>query len=286
MAERRGLCAICPACLRTLDRDLVVSGCNHVFHRACLDGLRGGCPKCGDAAVKERTQTLYGVSFGACAGPSSAAPAVDIGGDSDDDVIVDTVEARTSREVTKILQLERLVRSRRLELEEKRRELAQQKERQEQEQQKRDSQVEETKRLAAQRLSQQQELEAARLRCASLQEELNRLRLRDTIHDYQELRQSAGDEAALQFLTTMVSTVQDPSKVIADMTRLRGHYRKQMTDSLKETSAAKQQLSKVRRELEEHRREAERLEAELERAGAAPADRSRSPAADGRPPRG
>ncbi|CAK0842948.1 unnamed protein product [Prorocentrum cordatum] len=289
MAERRGLCAVCPACLRPLDSDLVASGCNHVFHRACLaDAGLKQCPKCGDAAFKERTQTLYSVSFGACgdcAGPGSAAPAVGVVDDSDDDVIVDTVEARISREVTQILQLERSVKSQRRELDDKQRELAQQKEQLEQQEQKRASRVQDTKRLAAQRLSQQQELETARLKCQSLQEELNRLRLRDTILDYTDLRRSSGDESALQFLTTMVSTVQDPSKVIVDMTRLRGHYRTHMTKWLKETGAAKQQLSKVRRELEEQKRAAAEAEARLERTGGAPADRSRSPAAGGRLPR-
>jgi len=256
----RQLCAVCPACCKCLDGDVAVSSCDHVFHRACL--LNGGltsCPTCGDPIVRERVQALYGVHFGAGAGQGGAAALAEAAagwaGDGDDDVVVDSAEARIAREVAQIIRLREAVRQREEALEYR-----------EIQEQKKLKATQATKKLENQRASQEQELESSRRRYEDQLEELNRMRLRDTVLDYSERLRRDGEKPALEYLLKMVKIVQEPSKVIVDINRLREHHRRQFCDWLRESGNAKQQLSKARRELEETKRAAAELEAKLGRS--------------------
>lgn len=278
------MCAVCPACCKILDGDVVVSSCDHVFHRACLldaDGnpVLNSCPTCGDPVVRHRVQALYGVCFGAGADSGAAKLAEASAGctvDCDSDVVVDSADARIAMEVAEMSRLQESVRQREEQLELKRQEVQVQLEYMEHQVQKRQKAEHATKRLEDKRVSQQQEMTNARLRYESQLEELNKLRLRDTVLDYSERLRREGQESGLDYLLKMVKIVSDPSKVIVDINRLRAHHRKQFSEWLRESGTAKQQLFKVRQELEETKRATAELKAKLQRAGGGAADRGGS----------
>merc|ERR1712232_271671 len=60
MVEKR---PYCPACFRALSGQLVVSRCNHVFHRDCLPPVDGLCPKCQAPDAGQDALDIFGVNF-------------------------------------------------------------------------------------------------------------------------------------------------------------------------------------------------------------------------------
>jgi len=255
---------LCTACQQPLLKGtIVLSRCNHVFHRACLDDASlVRCPKCSESLEEGKGQCLelYGVGFGDCSGRAAAKVAAERAKFASD------ADARqVAVEVEKICTLRDGLRRRREELEKKKAELAVTQEECDKQREK----LRAVQRTAAKREAEKAkvlaDLEKAKRDQVALLEQVEQIRQRDTTLDYWDILRNKTPGEALSCLTKMVGMVPEPWRILTEVARLRDHCRDLLAKRQKVAAAAKQRETRARHEHSERQRKVSELESRLER---------------------
>jgi len=251
---------VCPACHGVLREDLVVSKCNHVFHRECLRSVAVKCPKCDMEDIGgEEAIPLYGLSFGE---ERQTRGDLDSSGTSSENV-EESNEAE--KVIPKILHTERKISvlSKELATLKEKVEKVQHEEEQFRRQLVRAETAMAHKDKEFQTLK--DELESQKSSHVRLLEQANRIRDRDAILEYLEIRTTKGDDQALQFIMTMGTSMLDPAPLLTEMTRLRDFYRASRTKNQRDAAIARQNELRIQREIEERQQKVDELKKKLER---------------------
>lgn len=248
MSEER---PICPACCRPLNRDLVASGCNHVFHRSCLPEPGKKCVQCGDVHSAEDSLDLFGVSFGEALDPGAAALAAKIaeaecGVNGDQAAVAKAQRLRTAASML----------ARQDEVKELRKALAEQKallEAAKQSLLEQTKELDEVKKLHRKSVSDlsktKQDLTREEEYGENLLVKIDFARQAGTVHEYWDKVKSGNEEAGLKFLSTMVSLAPAPARTLAEVSRLHALVRENLDRERKEADAAGRRFQQGRREL-------------------------------------
>merc|ERR1712039_528462 len=109
------------------------------------------------------------------------------------------------------------------------------------------------------------ELESCKEEEAQLLEKMNRIRQRDTVIEYTENLKTKSDAESLKYLTTMVSTVEEPWRILVEIARLRDFHRAQLDSYAKERAASQKKERELRQARAEHERTIAELQKELGR---------------------
>eukprot|EP00928_Gymnodinium_smaydae_P083452 TRINITY_DN66693_c0_g1_i1.p1 TRINITY_DN66693_c0_g1~~TRINITY_DN66693_c0_g1_i1.p1 ORF type:complete len:330 (-),score=57.37 TRINITY_DN66693_c0_g1_i1:264-1208(-) len=256
--------AICSHCRRPLCGSIVVSRCNHVFHRECLSDPNATCKKCGASGLGENSLDLYGVEFNdrlIITRRSSSASVnqgvVDLDDDDDGD------DENALMELVMLRDRVQQLRQSLADAQEKKAAV--------------DSEVErQAKRCAlAEKIVAKQETErnaaAADVekwehKYTELLEQIQRGRQRDAAIEYREmLKGGKADADALAFLTKTLSFHPDPAQLLTEIRRLRDHHREKVQRLQRRVHALNQDNARLRRELDDKQRRVESTKRKLQR---------------------
>jgi len=231
-----------------------------VFHRECLGIVAAKCPKCDMEDIGgEEAIPLYGLSFGE---ESQTRGNLDSSGTSSENVD----ESNEPKKIMqKILHTERKINVLSKELAN----LNEKVERVRQEEDQFRRRLLRAEKAMAHKDKEFQtltdELETQKSSHASLLEQANRIRDRDAILEYLEIRKTKGDDQALQFIMTMGTSMLDPAPLLTEIARLRTFYRASRTKSQRDAAIARQNELRVQREIEECQQKVDALKTKLER---------------------
>lgn len=258
------LCALCPACRRLLDGDLVASKCNHVFHRKCLSEALEACPKCNQQEVWKAPLDLYGVCFDESGDPGAAAVAAALfaggtcGGNAE--------EGEAAKVIAEVCALRDDIRKRQRELEDLNERVAEARAQAE----KQLGKLRTAERAASKRHSDLSQLESDIAKFnqehASLTAQMDQIRQRDTVLEYLEVLRGRSEADALMFLTKMVSMVSEPWKVLVEVARLRDDSRAKLDKWKKDSVVAVRREREARAVIADRERKVAQLQKELEKA--------------------
>mmetsp|Transcript_42643 Transcript_42643/g.99387 ORF Transcript_42643/g.99387 Transcript_42643/m.99387 type:complete len:293 (+) Transcript_42643:14-892(+) len=292
MAELRALCS---GCRQTLSGPLVANTCNHVFHRDCLHAA-STCRQCSKKICHEKALSLYNLSFADGDGDARVMTAVaelKRKRESREDVVASEDELEDEDLETEALALQDAGSSQcgtpttednavkeAAELVLLRQKLSELRDRVQTAKSSREKAVEyreqqQSRFRTVQHAVEKQEADVAKIKAGvknayqerdKISEQLQKVSLRDAVVEYwQVLRESPAK--ALETLTTYVSLVPDPARVMTEVARLRDNQRKLADQDLAEASRADQRYKKARREIEELEKTAKALREELDAAG-------------------
>lgn len=230
----------CPACCKLLDGPLILSRCNHVFHRDCLQAEDAPCPKCQQVDAGKHSLELFGLGLGDAGktpGTSNLSPG-----------------AREA--ASEVLLLKRQVEEQQRAAEELRARLEDAKDITEKQRVK----LQEVEKDRAKRKQAYDkliaELDKHKTKKDVLYEQACRSREQSITADYVEKLQKSKDKGAdaLAFLTTMVSFATDPGTLLTEMSRLRDHHRGRVAKLQRDNVKASPLEARVRREIAEANR--------------------------------
>lgn len=275
---------ICPVCRKLLDTKLVVSRCNHVFHRDCLPGRNEPCPQCDEPDAGKCTLDLYGVSFGDASDPGAATLAARLAADrsrgtavsssatvvdlDNNETQVDSEDTPTvTDEVAKLCADRDAVRELKRRLEELKARVETAGQEEILQHMKRQTVEEQANKREAEREKVSSELAKCEEEEKGLLERMNEIRQRDTVLEYADLLKTKTDAEALKYLTTMVNVVQEPWRILVEVARLRDFHRAQLDGWAKDRASCSRQHREARSHLEGHVRKVAELQKELERGG-------------------
>ncbi|CAJ1331809.1 unnamed protein product [Effrenium voratum] len=268
MSNLRGLCA---GCRSPLTGALLASGCNHVFHKACfVEGA--SCGRCN--ATLTNALSLYNLHFEELEGHAADVMAAAAKQKASLEGLVDAEEAlfeceplgedATAEVATihlmreRVENLEQQVEEADAKLQAGRARLVRQQTRlraQQKVEQKREASVESLRR----------EIQNLVAKKEQMARNLNELRQRDAILDYNDLMKQGKNDEALHLLNVIVSMNPKPWMTLTQVSRLRDYYRKQCDHYEKEIAKADQREKRARRELEELQRTRKELQGQLKR---------------------
>lgn len=244
MVEKR---PYCPACCRALSGQLVLSRCNHVFHRDCLPPVDGLCPKCHEPDAGQNALDIFGVSFKSKGDSGAHASAA-------------------SSEISKVVSLRRDVEEQKAEVEALKTSLEQAKQYAEKQEQKlavvkKSHAAKEEKLRAA-----SSNLDSLRHKHEHLLDLMRRKREEVEFSEYiDSLASDGSSEEALERITLMIEMAIDPAPLLVEMARLREYYRTSTTKMQSQCTKLSQNESRDRREIVEKQRVLGELKRKLEK---------------------
>jgi len=253
--------ALCTACCKPLNGDLVASACNHVFHRRCLSEDLKECPKCRREDVSKSPLLLFGVNF-------------DEGRDSDSAAVVAALYVGTAgcvdveeSEVVKFVAEICTGRAARQRHQQELADLHEQVSVQCAEAKKQHDKHQQAKRVSTKRSTERAQLEAqiksSTQEHESLTAKMHQLRQRDTVLEYVDWLRNRSNAEALTFLTRMVDLVGEPWKILVEIARLRDDMRTKLDKFQRDSMAQIRRERELSSLLAERERRVSHLQKEL-----------------------
>lgn len=230
----------------------MASGCNVVFHRACLAASGKTCPKCNEEHDAKSTLALFGANFGGRSLDIAAAASRSAEGGTSVDEEEDAV-ARVAafRSAAKLMERRQELQELQASLKEKLEVLAGAR---------KTNDRSEEKVTEMQKAARKQDRELAELQKKREEEEvkyqkciegLNLMRVRGTAFEYWEKIKANQEGEALKFLNTMVGVGGHSWRILTEVNRLQAHMKKQLERERKEAAAASAKLQVARHQLED-----------------------------------
>mmetsp|Transcript_22622 Transcript_22622/g.59780 ORF Transcript_22622/g.59780 Transcript_22622/m.59780 type:complete len:308 (-) Transcript_22622:57-980(-) len=257
MYEQR---AVCSACKLPLGGDLAASACNHVFHRRCLaaEDLKE-CPRCSGPLCPGGAFKLFGMSFGKGKDLGDAAMAARIQAA----VAAGETLGEGMRTVTQILALRAEVQDQQDAVQEAEARRTTLLEGVKAQQDKLDGAERKEAKVVEERLRVDAQLAARKEQHRSLCVQADQHRQRDAVLEYWNHLISKSAEESLGYLTRFVGMVSDPAKTLAEVGKLRDHYRSKLATWQKEGTTSAQRLKVARAAIVETQRKVDELQREL-----------------------
>jgi len=243
----------CPACHKLLDGPLVVSRCNHVFHRDCLPAEDAPCPKCQQPDAGKNALELFGLGLGD--GGSSDMPATNL-----------PPGAREA--AVELVMLERKVADQRRVAEGCRQRLEDAKVATENQGVKLKEAGKAGALLKQRYDSARAELSKLKANHATLYEQACRSREQSVVAEYLEMVHNSKDSGAdaANFLCKIATATFDAAPLLTEMTRLRDHHRARVNKLQREHVQMSQREARNRREIVEVSRAVAEYQRKLQRS--------------------
>mmetsp|Transcript_143395 Transcript_143395/g.357256 ORF Transcript_143395/g.357256 Transcript_143395/m.357256 type:complete len:277 (+) Transcript_143395:100-930(+) len=249
---------ICPGCRQPLYGDLLVSSCNHVFHRKCLAAAPdGNCPQCGEVLQATSALDIYGVSFGEALDPGAARLAAKIVAGVEESAASGAEGSAAAEHVTRLRAAAALLK-RKEELKRLRQQHAEQreailaeKENNVRQQEKLDCAMRQARKTTQGLVEVETAIQQQEQGHKQYSNKIDLARQRDAAHEYWDQIKSDQEASALKYLMTMVSFAANPARILTEILRLKNHVRDQFSKHKKEATAASRRLADGRRKLAE-----------------------------------
>lgn len=266
-----------------LHGDVIACCCNFVYHRECLVQAPYRCATCSEPRNDRGCLDLFGLSLNEDCRPGGELVVFKVDGELAKGTLGEGVEVAEG--VAELCALDDEVQAQKQRVAELQQQLATAQRASERQRERLAEARRSTERLERREEQLAADLSKKQQEHQELCAQVEAVRQRDAVLNYWEELRNKTPQEALAFLTTMVSVVADPSKILTEVARLRDHHRKQLDQWQKACALDTRRETKARHELEDIRRAVEAHERRLARAPGAPGASARSPGPPAKRPR-